>query len=101
MAGQLQWLVLRQHLIRASWWVGASTVGLGVGCAAGIVVLSIVSVTIAADSIGNVSSRLVMALTWAVVGGGVGYLQSQVLRRYFDRVGWWVAASSAGFALGA
>ncbi|MDE2994821.1 MAG: hypothetical protein OXU67_13170 [Chloroflexota bacterium] len=70
--GVLQWLVLRGRLVRAGWWIVASTVGWAVGGAA-----------------------------FGLVGGAVtGVLQWLVLRRRLARAGWWIAASTVGWAIG-
>ena len=70
--GVLQWLVLRGRLVRAGWWIVASTVGWAVGGAA-----------------------------FGLVGGVVtGVLQWLVLRRRLARAGWWIAASTVGWAIG-
>ena len=75
--GGLQWLVLRQQIVRAGWWIVGSTIG-GLVCGAWGPLLIVV-----------------------VVSGLVaGVLQWLVLRRQLARAGWWIVASTVGWALG-
>jgi len=46
LVGTLQWLVLRQHVCRAGWWVLASALGTGVSFALGQVVGQLVGVAL-------------------------------------------------------
>ena len=86
--GIAQWLVLRRQVSRAGWWVLASTVGLAVG---GVVVEAVL-----------VGGALLVGetLVFAVFGASVGIAQWLVLRRWqVSRAGWWVLASTVGFAV--
>jgi len=88
--GIAQWLVLRQQVSRAGWWVLASSVGLGVGL---LVVFGV-------SPRGFVVAEAVAFAVRGVVGGAVGGIaQWLVLRRQVSRAGWWVLASIVGFAV--
>ena len=83
--GILQWLVLRRRVSRAGWWILASTAGLAVAWGGGGVL-----------RLGSSAERVaVMALGGAVAG----ILQWLVLRGKVSRAGWWVLASTVGWAL--
>ncbi len=78
--GLMQWLILREYVSRAGWWVLASSAGLAVGYGVAVVAL------------GSFAETVVVAL-----GGTVtGILQWLILRRHFSRAGWWVLASTVG-----
>jgi hypothetical protein len=85
--GVLQSLVLRRHVTRAGWWVLAS---LGAAAVVGLVVFGLGVVNTDLGWIGGVS----------VFGTVVGLLQWAVLRRHVPRAGWWVLASTVGWAVG-
>ena len=88
--GIFQWLVLRRRVSRAGWWVLASILGLAGG--------AVVGTTAVALAGGDPT-------TWGVVGGWVvggamaGLMQWFVLRRQVSRAGWWVLASTVGWAV--
>ncbi len=84
--GVCQWLVLRKYVRHSAWSVVAAAVGLTVGYLVGFVL---------AD--GGVD----FVLGAALMGIGSGVAQWIVLRRQYQRAGWWVAASGAGFTIGA
>ena len=110
-AGALQWLVLRRQVARAGWWV---VTGIVSGAVVGILVVVLGWVV-------GVVGRLVGGAAWgaswgpdwsaepggdvgfvvAVAAGGtvLGVLQWLVLRRRVARAGWWVLASTAGWAV--
>lgn len=79
--GTAQWLVLRQHLPRAGWWVLASALGFAM--------------------FGGVheADAVVFAVVFVVVGAAVGIVQWLVLRQHLSRAGCWVLASTTGFAM--
>ena len=95
--GALQWVVLRQQLSRAAWWVVATTLGTGLGFALVSAASSLVSGIVG----GGPSYGLVNG---GLVGTLVGTLQWVVLRQHVSRAGGWVLASAlgtgVGFALG-
>jgi hypothetical protein len=75
--GILQWVVLRQRLRQAGWWILASTVG---WTASWGIVLALVP-----QGIG--------ILTEPLVGAAMGTLQWLVLRRQLRQAGWWIVIS--------
>ena len=85
-----QWLVLRQRIHQAGWWVWASTVGWAVGWA-----LIVTGVVISPEAR---SYRL--ACGWSCVGVMLGIAQWLVLRRMVHYAGWWVLANAIGWAIG-
>jgi hypothetical protein len=99
-AGVAQWLLLRRQVHRAGWWILASTAGWAVGLAVGGAVSHAV--------VGAVGSAVRFAVLLAVgdaVGGAVagtvvGAAQWLILRRQVRRAGWWILASTTGWAVG-
>ena len=92
LAALLQWVLLRQQLTQAGWWIAASLAGLTVGTVLSFVVsqyvLQVAGLTAA------------FAATGATVGLGTGLAQWTLLRIHLRRAGWWVLASTAGYSLG-
>ncbi len=88
--GVLQWLVLRQRVSGAGWWVLASAAA-GYGILAGFIGYS-----------ESLSFGTLLRFTGVVALGGAvtGILQWLVLRSQVSRAGWWVLASTVGWALG-
>ena len=88
--GVLQWLVLRRRVSVAGWWVLASAAA-GYGILAGFIGYS-----------ESLSFGTLLRFTGVVALGGAvtGILQWLVLRSQVSRAGWWVLASSVGWALG-
>lgn len=87
LVGVLQWLVLRRHLTGASRWVSA---GFGAVLAVGVVIFGV----------GAVDSDVGWIVGVSLFGTTVGVLQWLVLRSQVSRAGWWVAASTLGWAAG-
>ena len=88
--GIFQWLVLRWRVCRSGWWVLASILGLAVAA-----VLAM-AMGFAGDD-PYTPSHIARVL---VVGGAMaGIMQWFVLRRQVSRAGWWVLASTAGWAV--
>lgn len=92
--GIMQWLVLRQRIHRAGWWVLASV-------AAGIVGL-IVGWPLGFSLRAALGDAIFYAVTWpthfAIVGGVGGVIQWFLLRRQVYQASIWVLASSLGWA---
>ncbi len=92
--GVMQWLILRRQLRRTGWWVLASIVGWVVGTAAATLGILLVGL----QEFSPVSSSIVIGV---VVGAVAGVMQWLILRRQLRRTGWWVLASTVGWAVGA
>ncbi len=89
--GILQWLVLQGRVSRVGWWILASAAaGYGISLAFFIGIEE------------SLSFSLFLRFTGvAALGGAVmGTLQWLVLRGKVSRAGWWVLASTVGWALG-
>ena len=94
--GVAQWLVLRERIARAGWWLVASVGGGVVGglVSAGMILGAYVG---AGQIMGDV---VAVILGWVLVGVGMGAAQWLVLRGYVARAGWWVLASTVGWIIG-
>jgi hypothetical protein len=90
--------VERMHIGWRFWlqWVLASTVDWFVGFYVGFVSGTMFLVSTAKSVPGDI---LVYFILGAALGSGVGLVQWLVLRRRISRAGWWVLASTAGFAV--
>ena len=95
-AGVLQWLVLRQRMARAAWWIVASLVS---GIVAGGVIYGVVG-----DAGFSAEVARDLDVGWVVEAGlyGVvlGMLQWLVLRGQVALSGLWVLASTVGWIVG-
>ena len=94
--GVTQWLVLKERVARAGWWLVASAVGgvVGGGASVGMILGAYVG---AGQIMGDV---VAVILGWVLVGVGIGVAQWLVLRRHVARAGWWVLASVIGWIVG-
>jgi hypothetical protein len=92
----LQWFLFRPQLDRASGWLIATLVG-GV---AGLLLASSVHRLIPTPAGGHtpVGDCATANLPGSALGGLLGILQWLVLRRQVYRAGWWVLASTVGWA---
>ena len=88
--GWAQWLVLRQLITRAGWWVLASAVGAQLAGSLAIELMLFGGGTAFSNAAGG-----------TVLGASVGIGQWLVLRRHVRRAIWWVPASTLGGAAGA
>ncbi len=84
LTGILQWLVLRQQMRRAGWWIAATIAGWLTGWA------------LVAFAVPPGASFL----AGATVGSVTGLAQWLVLRRHMYRAGWWILVSALGWTLG-
>jgi hypothetical protein len=83
--GTSQWVLLRRRIANARWWIPASAAGLGIGLAAGVVLVEQVgrALTGGQVSIGSLDSAtraLSMAVVGVVSGVCLGAAQKLVLR---------------------
>ncbi len=93
--GGMQWFILRRYTAGAGIWV-LFTAAVWPLCYAfiGLAIQGVIGVggaTFAGPS--------AWVITFALIGAMLGGIQWLVLRRHFDRAGWWVLASAAGFAI--
>jgi hypothetical protein len=86
--GIAQGLVLRRRIGSTGWWVLVSSVGFGVGKAAGEAVAN------------GMPTAVAHGLSGAVIGVSVGVAQWLVLRRHVSRAKWWVVTTIAAWAVG-
>ena len=112
--GVVQWLVLRSHIRRAWQWIAASVVGWLVAFNIGSLVFGILTDVLngpglslfesAVSANATVSGLAVLFIVWLLIGaaGGAvaGGVQGFVLRQYFPRAAWWVAANALGWGVG-
>ena len=95
-AGVLQWLVLRQRMARAAWWIVASLVS---GVVAGGVIFGV-----GGESGFTAEVARDLDVGWVVeaglYGAVVGVLQWVVLRGQVALSGLWVLASTVGWIVG-
>lgn len=90
--GAMQWLVLRQHVSQAGWWIFTSLGGWGLGWRSAVKLINTVGV--AAD--------MEMAVVGVVCGTVTGILQFLFLEnQQVPRAGWWVLASAVDWGWGA
>jgi hypothetical protein len=83
-SGIMQWVVLRQYMRQAGWWILASALGWTAGW--GIVI------TLIPPQLG--------ILTEPVLGAALGTTQWLFLRRHFYQAGWWIPVSALGWTIG-
>ena len=88
--GIWQWFVLRRRVSRSGWWVLASILGLAVAAVVG---------TAVALARGYSAIPENFAVVAGVGGAMAGLMQWFVLRRQVSRAGWWVLASTVGWAV--
>lgn len=82
--GVLQWVVLRQRLPQAGWWILASAAGWAGGWA------TVIALAPLGPGI----------LTATVLGAAMGTTQWILLQRHFYRAGWWIVVSALGWTAG-
>jgi hypothetical protein len=81
--GILQWVVLRQYLRQAGWWILVSAVGWAGGWA--------ILITQVPPELGF--------LTGIVLGAAMGITQWLFLRLHFHQAGWWIVVSTLGWTV--
>jgi hypothetical protein len=102
--GTSQWVLLRRRLENARWWIPASAFGLGIGLAAGIVLVEQVGRAVTGGQI-NVRMLSVpvragsMAVVGLVSGLALGTAQWWVLRRHPRTARAWLWTSTLAFTL--
>ena len=86
----LQWLVLRNRLPGAGWWIPASAVGKFLSFYP--IIMAIARFTYPSPNASPFAAVTLMFLAGAVAGG----MEWLVLRRRVSQAGWWVLARSIG-----
>jgi hypothetical protein len=82
--GLLQWVVLRQYIPRAGWWIVFSALGWTAGW--GIII--------------KLLPPQLGILTEPVLGATLGTTQWILLRWHYYRAGWWILVSTLGWTVG-
>lgn len=97
--GTAQWLVLRQYIPKAFWWIVVSTLGWTLG-------LLLVSPNVTLDPLIQFLSTLgAWYVFWmnlvkqSIVLAIFGAAQFSILRRFVRRAPWWILVSASGGAL--
>ncbi len=102
LAGLGQGMILKRRLGSAVWWALATIIGGVAGQLAGFVLAGIVFgifATILGDSLPGFYEYYIAAVM-AVSGAILGLTQWLILRHAVRRAGWWILASSVGWAFG-
>ena len=96
----MQWRVLRRRCPGSGWWVIAGTIGMGLagGIVYGVVVL-IFGYSEGLEGLGSAAAVVGWMVVAAFGGAMSGALQWRILRRDTGRAGWWLLASTLGWAL--
>jgi hypothetical protein len=81
--GFMQWLVLRNHLMRPGWWIIASALGWSAGFSIGAAVAQLLGFS-------EIFFGMVVGF---IIGAFLGILQWLILRQKVLSAGWWVPAS--------
>ena len=82
--GMLQWVVLRQRIRQAGWWILASAGGWATG---GVFVATVLSPEVGVP-------------VGTVLGAAMGASQWLILQRQLYRAGWWVIVSTLAWTIG-
>lgn len=103
--GLAQWIELRRRLAGAAGWLVATTLGLGAGLAAGIVVVEVAGQALLGEPMRlfrlDLLPRTVGLFVVGLLAGGVlGLAQGVVLRRSQPGVRHWALLSALGLGLG-
>lgn len=102
--GTSQWIVLRRRIANARWWIPATAAGLGIGLAAGVVLVEQIGRVLTGGQVNvrsmDVSTRaLSMAVVGLVSGLCLGAAQKLVLRSR-SAIGWsWLGMSTLGLGV--
>jgi hypothetical protein len=93
--GFMQWLVLRQRLTGAAWWIMTNVVGSYclIYCQRAIAIWGV------DRSLGETGELLVGTGLVALCGAVTGTLQWLVLRRKVAQAGWWILATTVSWGL--
>lgn len=102
--GTAQWYILRRRVYRSGWWILASTMGGAVGFVVAMVGGAIPSAPLRTSSAWAVFGVIVgvvsLVMFGAMFGAVMGTMQWWVLRQRVRQSGWWILASTAGWAPG-
>ncbi len=97
--GFLQWVILRQWVPRAGWWVLVSGVGSFLGFLATDLGMNL-AIGVAGGEDGSASVMFPgFGVSFAFAGALAGTIQWIVLRGWVPRAGWWVLISSISWAV--
>ena len=102
--GTVQAMGLREMLRRPVWWIAATTVGTGIGLAAGVVMVEQIGILVTGNRL-NVAhlsslSRAVSFIAIGLVCGTfLGIFQWLVLRVQMPKVRYWVPATALALAV--
>jgi hypothetical protein len=93
--GGLQWLVLRQLIRKAGWWVLSTTGSVIVSLLLAVLFAMAVALAGSYSNIGTLYQfhTMLFVLPWPALGITNGITQWLVLRKQVRRAGWWVLAS--------
>jgi hypothetical protein len=94
-----QWLILRDQISRAGWWILASAAGFAVAGGGYVAAVGAFSYSEGLEGLGSFAAVLGWTVVGALGGAVAGILQWLVLRRQVSRAGWWVLASTVGWGL--
>ncbi len=98
--GFVQWLVLRQQIDNAGWWILATVGGRAVGWAASWVMFSVMLEAMVGAVEWNTSVIAADAAGAAVSGALIGTAQWLVLRQQLRQAGWWIPATTISRIMG-
>ncbi len=87
--GIMQWLVVRQWVYRAGWWILASAVG-GVVAFSVALIGSMIGSLFQFMGFGVVGFIITGIVAGAISGTTIGIIQWFVLRQWVYRAGWWI-----------
>jgi hypothetical protein len=104
--GCSQWLVLRQHLRHAGWWILATFVGAVIAWVTGLLITNLLAIATASTPPGHQAIQFIPGLILQGVGVGlfIGYaqwlvLQYHIRRQFLRKVFGWLGANALAWVL--